>query len=189
MERKHGIFADDMIVIRALQYANEMHRGQERKGSKLPYATHPTIVGALVRKYKISKRINELVAAAILHDVIEDTKATYADVARIFGKFVADLVLELSSDLELIDKMGKNPYLIDKMTNHMSSYGLVLKLSDRLSNIIDGPTPKYIEDTKVMMSEILAKRKVLSETHIAIIEEVVYSCSDEAQNQFKNQEF
>jgi len=160
-----------MKVIEAILFASEKHKGQVRRGSKLPYVTHPIIVSELLRKYKgDSKHITSLVCAAILHDVLEDTDATIQEIVEKFGDMTASLVIELTSNDELIEFYGKNEFLIQKMLK-MTSYALVIKLCDRLSNILDGPKPAYLNDTKVMIDTLEAELD-LTRTEKAIIIEI-----------------
>ena len=152
------------LIIQAIQFASEKHKNQVRRGSGLPYVTHPIIVSELIRKYKgNSVNIEALICAALLHDTLEDTDTNYHEIERLFGTLVASLVFELTSDEVAIEKMGKNEYLMQKMVT-MSSYGLVCKLCDRLSNIIDGPTDNYLKDTRKMMEYIYDNRKDITET-------------------------
>ena len=62
----------DGMVLDALLFATEQHDGQVRRGTDLPYITHPIAVSYLVAQFKRSRHLPELVAAAILHDVLED---------------------------------------------------------------------------------------------------------------------
>ncbi len=81
----------------------------------------------------------------------EDTFCSYIEIEREFGPLVASIVMELISNEESIEKIGKNEYLKNKMVN-MSKYSLTLKLVDRLANILDTPKQKYIQDTLVLLT-------------------------------------
>jgi (p)ppGpp synthase/HD superfamily hydrolase len=133
-----------MLLIKAVQFAGEKHKGQYRRESGLPYVIHPITVAFLLAENKESKKLEELMVAALLHDTLEDTDATFEEIAREFTPMVASLVLELTSDPEEIEEIGKNEYLTKKMVG-MSSYALVIKLADRLSNIMDRALPTRIE--------------------------------------------
>ena len=160
------------LVVQAIQFASEKHKGQVRRGSGLPYVTHPIIVSEFIRKYKgNSINIESLIVAALLHDTLEDTNTNYHEIERLFGTLVASLVFELTSDEIAIQKMGKNEYLMQKMVT-MSSYGLVCKLCDRLSNIIDGPSDKYLKDTRVMLEYIYINRADITETQKNILMDI-----------------
>lgn len=164
------------MIIKALNIAAEAHRNQERKGTQLPYIIHPVSVCFMVAKYKTSKRAEELQVAALLHDVIEDTNLTFIDIATEFTPLVATLVQELTSDELEIKEIGKSAYLKKKMVA-MSSYGLVLKLLDRLVNIMDRPSAKYVEDTKELLHHIEHNRK-LTGTQRNIIEDLRMALSN-----------
>lgn len=146
----------------------DRHNGQERRVSNKPYFSHPLSVSILVATHKTSKHLDELVAASLLHDTLEDTDTNFDELSEEFTPLVASLVLELTSDEEMIKKMGKNEYMKVKLTG-MSSYALVIKLADRLHNISDAPTKKMKRDTLELMSHLIESRK-LSKTHMTLIE-------------------
>ena len=124
----------EMTIAHAASFAAEQHKGQHRKGSGEPYIMHPRGVFKIVKDLGI-KSI-EILSAAYLHDTIEDTPATYNKIKKEFSKGVADLVRELSSDKKLVDIIGKDEYLTNKMLK-MSNSALILKLADRLHNLSD----------------------------------------------------
>lgn len=76
--------------LEALRFASERHARQLRKGSAVPYITHPVIVAETLA-YRYPRR-PELVVAGVLHDVVEDTAATLGEVEATFGARVARLV-------------------------------------------------------------------------------------------------
>ena len=157
----------------ALQYATQAHAGQTRSGGD-PYITHPMRVADHIRQYKQSHNLDALISAAYLHDTIEDTDTTQEALHDLFGGLVASLVKELTSDPEQIKKMGKAAYLSHKMAV-MSSYGLVIKLADRLDNVKDittARTPqwraKYAAETNQIL-DYIEKTRALSGTHKKLI--------------------
>ena len=157
-----------MLVIKALNFAAEAHRDQIRKFSELPYIVHPMTVALLVTHFKPqSKNIVSLQCAAILHDTKEDTNVDYPDIYNEFGMMTTSLVFELTSDQDEIDKIGKLEYFKKKFIGY-SSYALFLKLLDRLANIIDKPTEKTIEDTKILIKH-LKDNRALSDTQVKVI--------------------
>lgn len=159
------------LIRKAIKFAAEKHKGQERRENKLPYIIHPVEVAFIISKYKSSKRLDELMAAAILHDTLEDTETNFIEISTEFTPLVASLVLELTSDMNEIEIMGKNQYLMKKMVG-MSNYALLLKLADRFANISDNPTEKYKQDTKDMLTHIQNNR-ILTNSQISIIEEIL----------------
>lgn len=166
------------LIAKAINFAFKKHEGQKRRGTGLEYVSHPVIVSHLVAKYKSgSKRLEELQIAGLLHDTIEDTDCTYAEIEREFGPLVASLVMELTSDQETIDKVGKNEYLKKKMVK-MSKYAFILKLIDRYANITDGPTKKYCKDTLEMMDYLLLEREDITDRQIRIINDIKLECRE-----------
>ena len=165
-----------MRLINAIQFASKKHIGQERRGSGLPYVTHPIIVSHLIAKYKPhSKHLEDLQIAGLFHDLLEDTNTTYAEIEREFGPLVASIVQELTSDEIAIEEMGKNNYLKLKMVK-MSKYAFLIKLIDRFSNITDGPTKKYVIDTLDMMQYLRVNREEITKNQLRIIEDIEKEC-------------
>lgn len=158
----------------ALQFATDAHKGQTRSGGE-PYIGHPVRVAQTIEQYKKSHNIDALIAAAYLHDTIEDTDTTHEALHDLFGGLVASLVLELTSDKEKIAKMGKSNYLAQKMAHDLSSYALVIKLADRLDNVQDIATAKspawrarYKAETEHIL-DYIEKHRVLSGTHQKLV--------------------
>lgn len=77
------------LIEQAIIFAAKAHHGQMRKGSDTPYITHPFSVAMLLQKAGCTE---EVIAAAILHDTLEDTATTYSELVEQFGNEVADLV-------------------------------------------------------------------------------------------------
>ncbi len=76
-------------IQKAIDFAAKAHSGQIRKSSKLPFIVHPFNVGIMLQKLNCS---DEVIAAGILHDVVEDTGVTLDDIRHEFGEKVAYLV-------------------------------------------------------------------------------------------------
>ena len=79
------------LIERAEVFAVQAHGPQKRKYTGEPYIVHPIEVMNIVKTVK--DKTDAMLAAALLHDVIEDTEATYDDVLVNFGPLVADFVL------------------------------------------------------------------------------------------------
>jgi (p)ppGpp synthase/HD superfamily hydrolase len=77
------------VIEKALQVASKYHEGQYRKNTDIPYIIHPVAVGMMLLKNGYSE---EIVAAGILHDTVEDTSITLEDIKREFGENIAKLV-------------------------------------------------------------------------------------------------
>lgn len=83
------------LELRAVAFAYEAHMGQERKYTGEPYVVHPIAVAAILRKV-VGCADQELLAAALLHDVVEDTKYTFGDLRVHFPARVVSLVAEVT---------------------------------------------------------------------------------------------
>jgi len=163
------------LLLKAIQYAIKMHEGQKRKVSEEPYVSHPLHVAYLLLSYKTNSKNGMLLAiAAILHDTVEDTKATIEDIRKLFGEMVAEIVQELSNDEELLRKIGK-PKLLKKKLLEVTKYTLTIKMVDRLSNIEDGPTEKYLNDTLELL-DFLKKNRALTRTQLHIMADIEKEC-------------
>jgi (p)ppGpp synthase/HD superfamily hydrolase len=87
-------FVDELpITRRALEFATERHTGQQRVADHAPFILHPLEVAHMLRDRGYP---DEVVAAAVLHDVIEDTGVSREDLEERFGPRVATLVSEVT---------------------------------------------------------------------------------------------
>jgi len=87
-------FVSELPITRsALEFASTHHEGQWREADQAPFILHPLEVAQLLRGRDYPDHV---VAAAVLHDLIEDTDVAYADVEERFGHQVADLVRAVS---------------------------------------------------------------------------------------------
>ena len=128
----------------AWEFAQRAHRDQVRKFTGEPYFdAHVQKVNGTLKLYTTDEAT---LIAALLHDVVEDCYENkweaYTDIKDLFGKEVADIVWELTSDEdEMKHKWGgsKTNYLINKMLK-MSDKAFTIKLSDRFNNIADAFT-------------------------------------------------
>ena len=126
---------DSGPVIRAYEYAKKMHEGQTRSSGE-PYYTHPMEVAGLLANMKMD---TATIVTAILHDTLEDTKATYDELKAQFGEEVANLVNGVSklSRIEGQTMEGKQAENFRKLVLAMSEdiRVLLVKLADRLHNM------------------------------------------------------
>lgn len=127
---------DTGIVDKAVRFAAEKHSGSTRKGTDVPYIVHPMEAAAIVAGITDDQ---ELIAAALLHDTLEDTGATYDELVSLFGKRVADLVAAESEDKQE-EKPAAETWKVRKQTtiDELKKAGYdsrLLVLADKLSNI------------------------------------------------------
>jgi (p)ppGpp synthase/HD superfamily hydrolase len=103
--------ADRHALVQALEFAAAAHGGQTRKGTSIPYVSHLLQVSGLVLQWGGDL---EQAAAALLHDVVEDTGATLADVAAAFGPGVAAIVADCTDTGPGEAPGRKRPWLVRK---------------------------------------------------------------------------
>ena len=126
--------ADLEVIQRAYAYADEKHKNQLRKSGE-PYIIHPLAVAEIVAEIGLD---TDAIAAALLHDCLEDTDASFEEISRLFGETVANLV-------EGVTKLTRVQYStmeeqqmenLRKMFMAMSKdiRVILIKISDRLHN-------------------------------------------------------
>lgn len=124
------------MINKAIAFATEAHKGTLRKGSKLPYILHPLETGVIVSTMTNDETV---IAAAILHDVLEDTEVTYAKLKQEFGK-AADYV-QSESENKRRDLPPESTWKIRKQETiaHLKQETRreikMIALADKLSNI------------------------------------------------------
>lgn len=96
------------LTERALRIALDAHQGQTRKIDKSPYIVHPIMVAMRLTRHGFSE---EVVAAGLVHDVVEDTPLTREDLARDLGESVAALVDAVSEDKTIPWEDRKRKYI------------------------------------------------------------------------------
>jgi (p)ppGpp synthase/HD superfamily hydrolase len=93
-------FAGLPIAQAALEFASECHAGQYREIDRAPFIAHPIEVGWLLR---CDGRPDEVIAAGLLHDLVEKTATTSAELQRLFGARIAQVVETVSDDQSIGD--------------------------------------------------------------------------------------
>ena len=123
------------LIRRAYAYGAAMHEGQMRKSGE-PYFTHPVAVAAILTEQQLD---DATIITALLHDTIEDTKSTYAEVAKLFGEEVAELVDGVTklTNLQLSNTESQQAENFRKLFMAMSKdlRVILVKLADRLHNM------------------------------------------------------
>jgi GTP diphosphokinase / guanosine-3',5'-bis(diphosphate) 3'-diphosphatase len=133
--RTAGGKADVRDVVRAYRYAHEMHDGQTRRSGEA-YITHPVAVATELAELGLG---TATIVAALLHDVVEDTRASLQDIETGFGAEVAHLVDGVTKldRLRVESKEEQQAETLRKMIMAMAKdiRVLVIKLADRLHNM------------------------------------------------------
>ena len=133
--RNYNPATDAALIARAYDYGRRMHAGQLRHSGE-PYFTHPVAVAALLTEQRLD---DATIVTALLHDTIEDTKSTYAEIARLFGEETAELVDGVTklTNLQLSSHEAKQAENFRKLFIAMSRdlRVILVKLADRLHNM------------------------------------------------------
>lgn len=127
---------DTHIVDHAIRFAIEAHEGVARKGTDLPYIVHPLEALAVVATITSDQ---ELLAAAVLHDVVEDAGISIDDIRREFGPRVADIVDgETDREVPGLSHVGSWRQRKQAAVNRLAKASRevqIVALGDKLSNI------------------------------------------------------
>jgi len=150
----------DSLVSKAFAFAAEKHLGQQRKYVRQPYITHPVDVAFTLVQYGYDKP--EMLAAALLHDVIEDCDVTHAELDERFGREVADLVVELTQP-DKLDAVLNKKNRAERHQAHIAKLktislnAKIIKAADRLCNLQDSPVLANSECINFIKNKYLDK--------------------------------
>ena len=132
MENKTLTLLDHAII-----FATKAHSGTPRKGTNVPYIVHPIEAAAIVSAMTDDE---EVIAAAVLHDVIEDTEATREDLLARFGRRITDLVMNESEDKRrnlpaALTWKTRKQETITFLETEADTDAKMLALADKLANL------------------------------------------------------
>jgi GTP diphosphokinase / guanosine-3',5'-bis(diphosphate) 3'-diphosphatase len=133
--KQYNPAANEELLNRAYVYAMKAH-GEQQRDSGDPYFSHPLEVAAILTDLKLD---DSTIAAALLHDTIEDTDATRAEIDRVFGHDIGRLVDGLTKlkRLDLVSREAKQAENLRKLLLAIADdvRVLLIKLADRLHNM------------------------------------------------------
>jgi RelA/SpoT family (p)ppGpp synthetase len=133
--KRYNPNASEPLLNRAYVYAMKAH-GEQTRASGDPYFSHPLEVAAILTDLKLD---DATIAAALLHDTIEDTAATRAEIDQMFGRDIGALVEGLTklAKLDLVTKEAKQAENLRKLLLAIADdvRVLLIKLADRLHNM------------------------------------------------------
>ncbi|HUJ24370.1 MAG TPA: HD domain-containing protein [Myxococcales bacterium] len=123
------------LLLRAATFAAEKHKSQLRKNADAtPYINHPLAVAELLaREGHVDDPV--VLAAALLHDTIEDTQTTREDLRERFGEEIASVVQEVTDDKSLPKQERKRLQI--EHAPRLSARAKLVKLSDKICNVRD----------------------------------------------------
>lgn len=135
--------------VKAVKVASTAHKFQMRKDGVTPFICHPIIVADLISSVG-GVQNEDILAAAILHDIIEDTPTSYEEVKSMFGSTIANIIMECSDDKSLLKAERK---LIQVAEARYKSYAAkIVKLADKIANmndILNNPPTTWDKDRKL----------------------------------------
>ncbi|AWP01123.1 putative guanosine-3'-5'-bis(diphosphate) 3'-pyrophosphohydrolase MESH1 [Scophthalmus maximus] len=127
--------SDALVLLETVNFAAEKHRNQRRKDAdKTPYINHPIGV-ARILSHEGGITDIEVLQAALLHDTVEDTDTTPAELEAKFGATVARIVQEVTDDKRLPKQERKRQQV--EHAAHCSQQAKLVKLADKLYNLRD----------------------------------------------------
>jgi len=140
---------DSPLVREALEVARSAHAGQVRNGSGgMPYIEHPQAVAAMLEEHGYAE---EVLAAALLHDVVEDSETTLEELRERFGEPIAGMVGVLSDD-ESIDPYRERKAEHRERVAAAGEDALAIYAADKLTNI-RGLRRAYAEQGEAVADE------------------------------------
>lgn len=130
--------ADVALILKALDFAAVKHRDQRRKDAQAsPYINHPiALANVLVREGGLSDPV--VLAAALLHDTLEDTQTTASELRAAFGDEITRVVEEVTDDKRLLKAERKRLQIEHAAT--ISREARLVKLADKICNVRDMAT-------------------------------------------------
>lgn len=154
----------------ALEFARKAHGEQMRKYSKEPYIEHPKRVAAIVRTVPHTP---EMICAAYLHDVVEDTPVEIGEIEKRFGEKVAGLVQELTDEYMKVNypqlnRRARKEREVERQAE-MSPEAKTIKLADIIDNTPDivkndpGFGVKYLQEMEKLTRVLVGGDSTLLE--------------------------
>ncbi|KAG9352297.1 hypothetical protein JZ751_020710 [Albula glossodonta] len=127
--------SDSVLLLETAHFAAEKHKNQRRKDPEgTPYINHPIGV-ARILSHEGGVTDIEVLQAALLHDTVEDTDTSFAELEAAFGPKVARIVREVTDDKTLAKQERKRQQV--EHAPHCSHQAKLVKLADKLYNLRD----------------------------------------------------
>ena len=128
----HLTFLDHLpLAQRAVELAVELHEGQRREADGAEFVVHPMEVASMLER---SHYPDHVVAAAVLHDVLEKTGEDVSDLEARFGRDVAELVVAVSEDPSIADEDERKRELRERV-RHSGGYARAVYAADKVSKV------------------------------------------------------
>lgn len=171
------------IIVKAARTASMAHRGQTRRVTNRPYIEHPARVAGMAATLGLSE---EGVAAAYLHDVVEDCNVTVGALRDEFGPVVAQVVESLTKPSQATGNRAARTAAFIEQLKGASREAQVIKLLDRLDNLRDvaGDKPDFIalycRETEALLDAIGGAAEDIAQAIRAELKGLQATCVDAA---------
>lgn len=148
---------NSLCIHNAIIFATKAHQYQVRKGTEIPYISHPMEVMQILTENCCSV---DVIIAGILHDTLEDTNVSENNIANLFGQKVLNIVKEETEDksktwverkgntIKHIKNAAKNVQLVccaDKLANIKSIYADKLDVGEKVFERFSAPNKEYVK--------------------------------------------
>ncbi|EJW87054.1 HD domain-containing protein [Wuchereria bancrofti] len=174
---------DVCVVVKACNFAAERHRLQRRKDAlQTPYINHPIGVAHILSS-EVGVTDSATIAAALLHDTVEDTSTTFQEISSLFGEEISQIVQECTDDKSLPASVRKQ-LQIENAVKH-SHKAKLIHLADKLHNLrdLERETPvgwsaqrvkEYFIWSKAIVSELKGTNEALEVALDDVINRYLY---------------
>ena len=181
MSQENGTmyFDDTGLVLKALAFAAHKHRDQRRKGIEAsPYINHPIAVANILwHEGGVTDAV--VLAAAVLHDTVEDTETTLQELKHEFGPQIAAVVMEVT-DNQALAPIERKRAQVEKAP-HLTHMAKQVKLADKLCNLRDiltappagwdiGRKQRYFDWAKEVVNAIRGTNDLLEQAFDEVFE-------------------
>ena len=169
------------LILQAAQFAREKHHGQMRKYTGVPYISHPARVAGRTAVHP--EATEDMVAAAFLHDTLEDTDANAEELEDLFGTHVSDLVIDLSDPTHLSFgdtykgvPRGKRKAIMRASIAAAPRESRIIKLLDRIDNLREMPLTPLNSYIRMYLEESWRLAKAIGSADQALMAELLEIC-------------
>jgi guanosine-3',5'-bis(diphosphate) 3'-pyrophosphohydrolase len=158
---------DFEVINQAIYFAKKYHQGQLRKSGE-PFYSHPLEVAYIISDYNLK---TDVIAASILHDIVEDTEVTVEMILETFGRRIAEMVDRLTRDRPDGTKLSVKE-IIRMAYKNGDKEVLLIKIFDRLHNLQNIhflTADKQIKVAKETLNTVLLAATYLEDINIEFI--------------------
>jgi guanosine-3',5'-bis(diphosphate) 3'-pyrophosphohydrolase len=179
---------DQARIFDALEFSAYKHRYQKRKGANgIPYINHPIEVANMLVQ-KVNDRNTNMIIAALLHDVLEDTDTNPAELINRFGDTIYSIVNEVTDDMNLAYSLRKQLQI--RHAADLTYPARCIKIADKACNIRDVLRTRFLWPDKRKIEYILWAIQVVNEIRdtdenlVAFFDAIVRDASDRLDYDF-----